>query len=173
MISRCLFIQHVYSFPPSTIRFHVPTEEATGCTISMTLRNLTVDDFNNSTLISYHPPLCNGSGWTVNKQGGYSGTYTYCTSSNDTLSANISFTGAYKPSVALLVDSIYSSSHVGVAVYYVSQNFEGRSMRFKLDGALSNDVNLSTPSGLTVNTSSTRIIWKQTGLENKIGRAHV
>jgi hypothetical protein len=41
-------------------------------------------------------------------------------------------------------------------------------MRFKLDGVLSNDVNLSTPSGITINRSSTRIIWNQTELENKM-----
>ncbi|KIM39313.1 hypothetical protein M413DRAFT_197132 [Hebeloma cylindrosporum] len=113
----------------------------------MSSRNVTIDDLNNSTLISYHPALCNGSAWSVNDQRGYSGTYRYCTSS-DALSANISFTG--------------------VAVYYVSPNFEGSSIRFRLDGVLSENINLSTPPGDAVNRSRTRIIWSQTELENKL-----
>ncbi|KAF8963186.1 hypothetical protein BDZ97DRAFT_1662030 [Flammula alnicola] len=112
----------------------------------MSLHNVTVDD-GNSTLISYQPPLCNGSGWTVNNQRGFSGSFRYCTT-NDTLSANLSFTG--------------------VAVYYVSPTFEGQFIRFRLDGIFMSDaVNLSTPTGQTINATQTRVMWSQTSLDNK------
>jgi hypothetical protein len=55
-----------------------------------------------------------------------------------------------------------------VAVYYVTPNFEGSSIRFRLDGVLSENINLSTPAGEAVNRSRTRVIWKQTELENKL-----
>ncbi|KDR78629.1 hypothetical protein GALMADRAFT_209066 [Galerina marginata CBS 339.88] len=110
----------------------------------MTSRNITIDD-GNSTLIAFQPPQCNGSGWTVNKSGGYLGSYTSCTSASGP-TANVTFTG--------------------VAVYYSSPPFEGLSMRFNLDGDLSEDISLSTPSGQTINKTSTRIVWSRSNLTN-------
>ena len=55
-----------------------------------------------------------------------------------------------------------------MAVYYVTPNFEGSSIRFRLDGVLSENVNLSTPVGEAVNKSRISIIWRQTELENKL-----
>ena len=71
------------------------------------------------------------------------------------------------PNHPLAIHSFCISSHGGVAVYYVTPNFEGSSIRFKLDGVLSEDINLSTPPGEAVNRSRTKVIWKQTELKNK------
>jgi hypothetical protein len=68
----------------------------------------------------------------------------------------------------LAIHSFCISSHEGMAVYYVTPNFEGSSIRFRLDGVLSENINLSTPAGEAVNRSRTRVIWKQTELENKL-----
>jgi len=55
-----------------------------------------------------------------------------------------------------------------MAVYYVSPSFEGSTVRFRLDGVLSENINLSTPPGDAVNRSRTRVVWRQTELENKL-----
>uniref|UniRef100_A0A8H7XN01 Uncharacterized protein n=1 Tax=Psilocybe cubensis TaxID=181762 RepID=A0A8H7XN01_PSICU len=111
----------------------------------MTALNITFDDALNSTSFLFQPSECNGSGWTVHKGEGYLGTYSSCTSSEGP-SAGISFQG--------------------VAVYYRSAYINGSSVRFKLDGALSEDIDLSPPVGKAVNKNATNIFWSRTGLNN-------
>ncbi|KAF8903730.1 hypothetical protein CPB84DRAFT_1845701 [Gymnopilus junonius] len=113
---------------------------------SQNWQNVTVDAVN-STLIAYSPPDCVGSGWTINNQTGFLASYRNCTTLGAVgPSANITFTGT--------------------AVYYVSPPLQGQSMRFMLDGVLSDDVNLATAGHPINKTVSTRIVWKQTDLNN-------
>ncbi|KAF8151042.1 hypothetical protein B0H34DRAFT_678749 [Crassisporium funariophilum] len=112
-------------------------------------RNITVDD-RNATQIVYYPSSCKGSGWTINEQRGYEGSFKYCITEPPQV-----------PSITLKFN--------GTAVYYRSPTFNNTVVRFSLDGVISEDISLAAPANgqSTVNFTSSRIVWKQTTLENK------
>lgn len=112
-----------------------------------TFSNITIDDTLNSTLIAFSPPDCNGQGWRTTSGRGLNGNYSTCTDSTNVPSATLNFTG--------------------VAVYYRSPYFDGALVRFRLDGVLSDDIDLSTPPGAKFNASATRIVYSQTNLTNE------
>ena len=126
-------------------------------------QNVTIDS-GNSTLFAYSPPDCNGSGWTTTNQTAYLGSYRNCTTHGGPgPSANITFTGELPKTLSPEKSSRW---WIGTAVYYVSPPLQGQSMRFRLDGVLSQDINLATAGQPINKTVNTRIVWQQTDLNN-------
>lgn len=109
------------------------------------MRNITIDDYGNRTAIAFSPPMCNGTGWAINKGRGYAGSYTSCSS-------------AVRPRATF--------NFTGVAIYYLSPNFNRNFIQVELDGVPSGDVNLTRWDRYT-DSPDPQVFWYKTDLENK------